>query len=307
MISVRTHWNWRITTNYMGQVDDGLTNGFSTGFGGTISRADLDESIGAVNDVITDSDWRDMVHMSSMISDSIASEGVKRTKRRIVDFMNSDDSYAVRLRDYFGDGVNIDDIGGLIVNEVGSMTRKSVINRSGGKPSIRRCVLTRTANDMNRRRYIASILFFSGRCCYCGAPLRHGTGNNNDDPSLTASGEHIDPLAGHPPGETRFGNMALACVRCNSDKRDRGLDEWIESTGMLDDHQKTLAMRRIMTFRRYSLYEPMSHERESIVESAISRLNAIAGDGECPRWSPQWRDRMSHAINDEIMRIMSMD
>jgi 5-methylcytosine-specific restriction endonuclease McrA len=55
---------------------------------------------------------------------------------------------------------------------------------------------------------------FDGGCAYC------------DEPAETW--DHVIPVS--KGGKTEPANILPACVRCNSSKRDRDLDEWLDAT-----------------------------------------------------------------------------
>ena len=56
---------------------------------------------------------------------------------------------------------------------------------------------------------------YESRCAYCDAPAE--------------TWDHVVPVA--KGGQTEPDNILPSCIRCNSSKRDRDLDEWLEATG----------------------------------------------------------------------------
>ena len=84
--------------------------------------------------------------------------------------------------------------------------------------------LRRRAHSTRRRRGVEPVPpigmeclteEFEGRCAYC--------------PSLAATWDHVIPVS--KGGLTTPDNILPSCVPCNSSKRDRDLDAWLEGTG----------------------------------------------------------------------------
>lgn len=75
-----------------------------------------------------------------------------------------------------------------------------------------------------------------GLCIYCGAP-----GKTFDH--LVAVGRG---------GETTPGNIALACVRCNSRKKDKPLDEWLDIVER--EHGLSECLAEALAFMECSLF-----------------------------------------------------
>ena len=247
--------------------------------GRPISRVHFNGAVDAVGSAITEDDWQRLTSLSDKINGMVESRqgrdstSLRATRKRILGFLKSDADDATRFRAYCGDDVDMEDVTDMIMSNVHSMTERQPYH---GR-SIRRSVLSATSNDMNKRRYIASVMFFAGRCCYCGVPLHKGkNGNQSND---TATGEHLDPINGFPPGETKFGNMALCCYRCNDDKSDQPLDQWLDSTRMLSPEQVRSARESIKSFRDFALYEPMSEERANFIESELRSLAEMRNAG----------------------------
>lgn len=247
--------------------------------GRPISRVHFNGAVDAVGSAITEDDWQRLTSISDKINGMVESRpgrdstSLRATRKRILGFLKSDADDATRFRAYCGDDVDMEDVTDMIMGNVHSMTERQPYH---GR-SIRRSVLSATSNDMNKRRYIASVMFFAGRCCYCGVPLHKGkNGNQSND---TATGEHLDPINGFPPGETKFGNMALCCYRCNDDKSDQPLDQWLDSTRMLSPEQVRSARESIKSFRDFALYEPMSEERANFIESELRSLAEMRNAG----------------------------
>ena len=63
------------------------------------------------------------------------------------------------------------------------------------------------------REYLLDL--FEGRCAYC--------------PEAAETWDHVVPVS--KGGETTPDNILPACIRCNSSKRDRDLEGWLDATG----------------------------------------------------------------------------
>jgi Tfp pilus assembly protein PilP len=163
-----------------------------------------------------------------------------------------------------GKDIDTQEISNMITSNVQSMIAPSKIGHT-----LTRVILSRTGNDMNKRKYIASILFFGGRCCYCGKVIHKIKGSIPQHDSATT--EHIDPMAGRPHGETKYGNVALCCEECNADKANASFNSWMKNNTIMDDEQKTEAKRRISEFRKYTMYEPMSMKKSNNIDHIIAK------------------------------------
>lgn len=265
--------------------------------GRPISRTHFNGVVDAVGAAITEDDWTHLSSLSDkihgMLEGSSGGTSTQAVRSRVLGFLESDTDDARRFRAYCGDDVSMEDVTDMLMCNVHSMTERQPYH---GR-SVRRAVLSATSNDMNKRRYVASVMFFAGRCCYCGVPLHKGrNGNQAND---TATGEHLDPINGFPPGETKFGNMALCCYRCNDDKSDKPLEEWLETTRMLSPEQVRSARESIKSFRDLALYEPMGEEKARFVESELKTLMKMQAKG-VPH------DVMRRRINETVIKFQNM-
>lgn len=244
--------------------------------GEPIERRHFNGAVASVNSTITDDDWKHLQAMTDRMMNSIQNERDQgKIENKILSYLKSDDDNAVRFRAYCGKDVRMEDMAALISNNVGAMTRRF---EYGSEKSVRRCLLSNTANDMNKKRYIASVMFFGGRCCYCSKPLIKNSGSGRQAANA-ATGEHLDPLDGNPPGETKFGNMALCCHKCNNDKANQPLKSWIHKTRMLTDEQRHTATLGIQSFRDFAMYERMDPMKAKTVNEAVKRLEKMKHDG----------------------------
>lgn len=192
---------------------------------------------------------------------------------KVRSYLDADTPIAARLRAFLGPEVDTDTFAVILVSEVRSMTAAIPIRNSKRSDSVSRVISTSCANDMSRKRYVASVLFFAGRCCYCNVVLTKKEGAYSQ-----ATGEHITPVNPADPnatvGVTRYGNMALACHRCNSDRGNKDLSSWISETDVVPEEQKTKALRRIEAFRGFALYEEYSPEKSQMIRATTELFKA---------------------------------
>ena len=86
--------------------------------------------------------------------------------------LDADTEDGRRLRAYLGDGVKTSDVADILAFNIGQMTAPVPVKSKDTKLS--RHALTAFDNDMNKSRYVMSVLAFGGRCCYCNRPLYRG-------------------------------------------------------------------------------------------------------------------------------------
>jgi hypothetical protein len=187
-------------------------------------------------------------------------------------YLTSDAPTAVKLREYLGPDTNYPAISDLLMNEVGGMTTAHRWSTSG-RHSISRVILTALHNDMDRENYVASVLYFKGKCCYCQKTL----GRNAGGKIALPTGEHITPItpqqAGAPVGGTRFGNVALACNRCNKSRGNEELHAWLkQKNGSGQDMVPAEALARINAFRKFSGYTDYTPEETELVRKAAMSI-----------------------------------
>lgn len=207
------------------------------------------------------------------------SERIVESIENINNFLNSDNEEAERLRNFLGN-IDLKNFSEILVLQVTSMT--SAIKWSGrrGKSSIRRSVLTALNNDMNKNRYVASVTFFGGRCCYCNIPLQKGP-----PPERQASGEHLTPISpteNNVLGSTRFGNMALSCISCNKDRGNKTLENFIQTTNRIPKDEKPQVLARINNFRRFALYSDYDKKYSDKIERSIDEISKYAQEFRNP-------------------------
>lgn len=242
--------------------------------GAVLSKEELTNGANKIAASFRNEDWKMIQDFYSLyhrrLSDAALHKKFEDASANIADYLKSDDDTAVKLREFLGRKVDLDELSSIIVYQVKAMTaaEKWRINK---RASMTRIIFSSLNNDMTKERYVASVLFFGGRCCYCNAVLR-----KNPPPGQQASGEHITPLApekeGSVHGGTRYGNMALACVACNADRKNTDLVEWIQKTRCIPLKDKKFALGRIQAFREFALYEDYSQEESDRIAEKAKEL-----------------------------------
>lgn len=188
----------------------------------------------------------------------------------IEDFLKNSNTESVKkVREFLGKEVDLADFADIMVFQVRAMT---AAEKWGSKRvSINRAVLTTLNNDMTKERYVASILFFGGRCCYCNRTLR-----KMPPPHHQATGEHITPISpenkNNVHGGTKYGNMALACSSCNHDRGNTELVEWVQKTKCIREENKQAVLGRIEAFRKFALYHEYTPEESQIIDKKLQEL-----------------------------------
>lgn len=185
--------------------------------------------------------------------------------------LDADTEDGRRLRAYLGEDVKTSDVADILAFNIGQMTAPIPVKSRDTKLS--RHALTAFDNDMNKSRYVMSVLAFGGRCCYCNRPLHRGEPADGQ-----ATAEHITPVnprgGSTVRGATRYGNMALACVACNRARGNQNLEEWVLVTGRIPDREeKARCLARIREFRAYAGYEEYTVEQTKRLNREIGRMN----------------------------------
>jgi len=229
-----------------------------------LSKNELKKSAARMSDLISNEEYK-------VIKDFIDKyeEMSRRSAESIAEFLNSDDEVAKKTKAFIGEPPSSEDFADLLANNVRSMTKSLPFANSGA--TIPRYVMSRMNNDMNKTRYIASVLYFGGRCCYCNTVMNRISGSESQ-----ATGEHLTPLSGEgePPkwGGTRFGNVVLACKKCNTSRMSMNLEDFINTTDRIPDDQRKHCLDRINAFREFALYEEYSDEQNKEISKVIDNL-----------------------------------
>lgn len=174
-------------------------------------------------------------------------------------YLNSNNEDMRKLREYLDDDINLDDLSNILINSPSSMIN-SFKWRTSGSTSVSRVLLSKAFNNMDKRNYIKSVLYFKGKCCYCNVAL---------DPNGEANkptGEHLTPINPEnpkdTPGSTQAGNMALACSNCNSKRKSTELNTWMCLVDHIDRDKRPEILSKISSFRDFMNYSDFN-ERET--------------------------------------------
>lgn len=222
----------------------------------------------------------------------------KNPAENIRDYLESDDPTSEKLRNFLGKGINIEEFSEILVQQGGAMTASKKWHSNGGSP-VNRAILTSLNNDMTKERYIASVIFFGGRCCYCNKTLR-----KDPPPERQASGEHLTPISPADPeqplGGTRYGNMALACVKCNSDRGNTELTQWISETSCIKPENKEKALGRIQAFREFALYREYSAEESAVIMESVNEIKGFIESHKSASGRLQYSPEFIIEVNNKI-------
>jgi len=171
-----------------------------------------------------------------------------------------------QYKDYieFNGEMHVDDIFTIIAaGKPLSMNKASI--RSG----IARCIMTALNNGFTYEQFIRTVLWFNGRCAYCGHKM-------TDSGDRRRTGDHIIPIANPVElgiGETIFGNVIICCHACNADKDHLELGEWLNRR-----FEPTRAARihdNIHAFMDYAGYKPMTPDCSRFAMNEIHNLQSI--------------------------------
>jgi hypothetical protein len=205
----------------------------------------------------------------TVLAHQVADEAMSASER-LASFLQSENELAVELRTYLGEDADLQSISTMLVDEVGAMTT-SFSWHANRKVSLARAVLSRLHNDMDKQNYVSTVLFFRGRCCYCDKPL-----SKEPKHQYQPSGEHLTPILPDDEkdvvGSTRYGNMALACTKCNKERGNRELSTWINSTNCIRKVNKADVLGRIKAFRKFADYRDYSLEESTRIRASIAKL-----------------------------------
>jgi hypothetical protein len=279
----------------------------SSYYGRSMTRKEFHESVESVAEQFSHEDYSFIRDFYSKFEDRLNDPRLQRRFQRaegnIYAFLSSKDPIARRTREFLGDDVDLKEFSRIIATNVKSMTASIEWRNDGRRHQPQRIILTSAMNDMTRERYVASVMFFGGRCCYCHKPFQSGVGNEH-----AASGEHLTPVTpkNPPPGTTRYGNMALACIGCNKERRNKDLNEWVQSTSRIPEDKKDEVLSRIESFRRFALYKEMTPEQVKKVSKSIDYINRFMKQfevGEDGRYDRRSSGRIRGVYNSQIMKL----
>lgn len=164
--------------------------------------------------------------------------------------------------------VNITSILALIKTGMPAGMKPSKTNTND---TISRRILSMTAKPITRTEFIQTILWFNGKCAYCGCEMKK---SGNSDKCRTA--DHIIPMAldynDGGMGETAFGNIILVCRKCNSAKDNMTLDNWIETKYHDNPELGNIIKHNVQSFMNYTNYHPMSKNTAKFAYNEINQL-----------------------------------
>lgn len=200
---------------------------------------------------------------------------IQSAQKQLHNFLLSDDKDATKVREFLGEEIDLKVFSEILTANIKSMKMPEKFKNERRNSPMVRIVLSSLNNDMTKERYVASILYFGGRCCYCHKVLTKSTSGRAK--KSDASGEHITPISPDNPnavhGGTRFGNVVLACVGCNGERQNMDLEEWILRTRRIDEKNKPAVMGKIKAFRKFALYSDYSQEESKVIDKGVEQLN----------------------------------
>lgn len=263
--------------------------------GRDLTRQEFTSGSQALAESFPQEEWETLHRFYRKYEARLQDEEVLKSHRNaasaIYSYLTSSDEDAQRVRAFLGPQVSLRTFSEILTTQVGRMTREEVFRNDGKGNPLGRLVLSSVSNDMTKERYVASVLFFGGRCCYCNNVLTRGQGVHQ------ASAEHITPLNPKepPPGATRYGNMALACIPCNKERKNEDLEEWVKGTERIPEEGKEAVLSRIKDFRNFALYREYSPEESAAIASTITFL-----EGEVSKHPQDAQGRRSWEAVKEI-------
>lgn len=272
--------------------------------GNYISKEELEAGTIALSNSFKNKDWKFISEFCDqyercMTDEERQKEFANDPINNIENYLRSDDRIAINLREFLGKDIDLREFSEIIVSGV-SATKS--LRWSSGRHSVKRVVLSSINNDMTKERYIASVLFFGGRCCYCNKHLKKAVGTKQQ-----VTGEHITPISPYNEedisGATRYGNIALCCSGCNKSRANHRLESWMRGTTSVDKKDKSFALARIKAFREFSLYSEYTKEDNDRILNKVKELNEYVdsvrdNSGKVSIDSDIVRDKIKIAIYD---------
>jgi len=220
--------------------------------------------------------------------------------KKITDFLNSNSETAFEIRNFLGDGSNIEAFAWLIVKKPNGMNKQRWT--SSGKVSASRAVLSNLHYDLDDKKYIASVLFFKGRCCYCNRTL------DSKNRSSMPTAEHLTPVSAEKPdsirGSTRYGNMTLCCNLCNTKRQDQNIADWLAQTSTVKKDNKPYSLGRINAFRAYTGYQEYTVEENSLINESIRKVVDFTDSFRNDKETKGFAKGSSDIVKPEIDKIV---
>lgn len=245
----------------------------------------------------------DLRYIDTFIDDlkNLSTDNLKESAlyEKIVEKHLMSSSYSARkVREKFGNDYSVSDISKLLVRTPSSMTKK--LKSKNGNHSSSRIILSSIANNMNRENYIKSVIYFGGKCCYCGTTLKTEDGEN----CQKATGEHLTPLSPDNKdavrSSTRFGNMALCCENCNRSRRNEDLEPWIVKTSRVKRNRKVHIISKIRAFREFAEYKEFNKEFSQEIDKSLEYLSR---EKETMSSEESSEGLFKKIMNDEIEKL----
>lgn len=255
-----------VTANHIGAINDG----------NYLTKEEIVNASNKVAESFSDNDWSFFKKFYEKYEEEVLDDEIHKrfdkAENNLQDILNDDkDEDMQKLREFLGEDIDTKELSQILVRRVGAMTSSKIwTNRSRrARVSLRRSIMNSFDNDMTKDRYISSVLFFGGRCCYCNCILRK-------NPPRQASGEHLTPVSPEKPedplGSTRYGNMALACTNCNGERGNKELLSWLQSTKRIPENEKPNVLGRIRAFRKFALYKEYNDREKQLIESKVKEM-----------------------------------
>lgn len=241
----------------------------SCGSGIPLSNEQFKESVTDLSEAFPEHEWDYISRLhgdiESLSNNQEYRNHFNNAEEAIHAYLLSDSPIAQQTRNFLGPEVDLKVFSHIMSTSVGAMKNPTMWSPADQSSAIRRGFATTVGNDMTKKRYIASVLYFGGRCCYCNKTM-----NNVPQHPDQATGEHITPLnpdnPKSPVGGTRFGNMALACRDCNSERKNKDLATWVKETGKIPQESKEACLNRLKKFRQFALYEEYTVEQSAVIK-----------------------------------------
>ena len=212
---------------------------------------------------------------------------------------SSEDSLALNLKEY----LDTDDVSyfiDLVSKKPNGMDAQDWSSR--GKVSASRAILSRLNNDMTNDKYIATVLYFKGKCCYCDKIM------DGRDRKHHPTAEHLTPVSASSKdsirGSTRYGNMALCCSSCNARRHDTELVEWFATSQTIKKKVKPYTFNRIQGFRKFANYRDYSTKENTLINQTIEKAMSFTEQFRNPDGTKGFVKGSSDTIRPKIDKLI---
>lgn len=231
----------------------------------------------------------------------IDSKDKEENTERLINFLNSDDKIAKDLRVYLGNDVKVETISKMLAKLPNSMYR--VRWKGSGAASSARAILSRAFNDIsnNKANYAKSVLYFKGKCCYCGCAFDY------DDSKKTPTGDHITPISPedptHIPGATKMGNMVMACQNCNLKKKDVHVETWLAKNQSMHNNYKPKTLAKLNAFRKSVNYREFNYKEFAKINESINEVIEITEKYKQDRANNSLHENSTEEVEQKVQEI----